>query len=118
MALTTNGYAEDILNPLSLGNLGSSEIFVLSSEQKTLTFVNTSTTETIDILIKGTRPSIYIPSYGNEDISEGLPLTILPFNVAIVIMPKIYKHLGENGDVITISSESPGKENILCWLSE
>ena len=118
MTLTTNGYGEGILNPLSSGNLQLPETFVLSSNQNTLTFVNTSIAETIDILVKGTRLTIYIPSYGNEDISDGLPLTILPLNVTFLVIPKVYKHLGENGDVITISSESVGKEKLLCWLSE
>jgi len=118
MAIPINTLSNGVINPTIAENLAVPQTFVLASNQKTLIIVNASQTETAIVLLKGTRDTINLPTWGEQDISEGFPVTLAPTTVATLIMELMYKHLGENGDVITVSSDSTEKDRVMCWLSE
>lgn len=105
-----------VTNPSPTSNLSSPGTFTLDNNKSNLTIINTSVTDNVDILIKGARGSVHIPSFADLDITGGLPITIAPLNVVAVNLVNISKHIGEVGDVITISSSSENNEGILFWL--
>lgn len=118
MTLPINTLSNGINNPTSTETLSIDRTFVLASNLKQLIFLNTSTSEPVNILIKGTRPTTSLPQYGDIDISGGDPFTLSPLAVCTLAVQLMYKHFGENGDTITISSTSTDKSKVVCWLSE
>ncbi len=105
-----------VTNPVINSTLSTAQTFTLDSNKNTLTIVNTSSTESANILIKGARVSLHIPNYGDVDITDGLTFTITTLKIAIVNLPNISKHIGEVGDLITISSDSTESGRVLFWI--
>lgn len=118
MALPVNNLDEGVINPTEIATLETPETFRLDSDHKSLVIVNASLTETANVTVKGTRDNVAIPLYGLLDISNGLPIVIAPLGVATIVLPLMYKHLGEEGDFITVSTDSIEKQYVLCWITE
>lgn len=118
MAIPTNQCTIGITLDSPTENLSIAQDFVLSSNQKMLFIFNASSSETANVLLKGTKSEIELSQWGTENISDGLPITIAPMKLTTIILSEMYKHIGENGDVITVSTDSTEKEKVTCWLSE
>ena len=117
MSLPINTFTDGVVNPTEITTLINSESFRLQSEHKTITIVNASTTEVADVVIKGTRDNIEIPFYGHLDIREGLSVVIQPLSVATITIQLMFKQIGENGDFITLSTDSIEKERVISWVT-
>lgn len=116
MTIPTDTHIEGINNPTATVNLSEDQTFTLSDDIETFIIVNMSEVETVNVLIKGTRDETDLSSYGSIDISGGLPLAISPGAVATTTLALMYKHIGENGDEITVSSSSTDSAKVICWL--
>ncbi len=118
MAIPVNTLSDEINNLTSTVTLSFDQTFLFTSNLATLIIVNTSTTDSVDFLIKGTRPITNLPQYGDINIGDGDQFTLTPLAVCTLAVQLMYKHFGENGDTITISSTSAEKSKVICWLSE
>ena len=118
MAIPVNTLSDEINNLTSKVTLSVDQTFLFTSNLVSLIIVNTSATDSVDFLIKGTRASTNLPQYGDVNISTGDNFTLTPLAVCTLAVQLMYKHFGENGDTITISSTSAEKASVICWLSE
>lgn len=118
MAIPINDHSQGINNPTETENLSLVRDFILQDGLETLVMVNLSEEE-VTVLVKGVdRDHTDLPAYGKIDITAGYPITILPGNVATITLALMYKHFGESGDTIQVSSSSVEKERVICWLCE
>lgn len=118
MILSTNSLTDSITTLTNTGHLSTEQRFNLASDQKTLNIVNCSDSKTQAGIIKGTRPTIKLTQFGDENISDGIPFSLEPLEVQSFALQLMYKHFGELGDQITITSTSIENSKLVCWLSE
>lgn len=117
MSLTTNSSLNSQTNPVITVTLETVQDFTLEQNQKCLYIFNLNS-ESVEVLIKGTRSIVNIASLGELNINNGQSIPVLAKSLCKIEIPLNYKNWGEYGDKVTISSASNESFNIICWLTE